>query len=96
VEIRHIGVPLLAEVKRAGRRLLTKVPFLKFMVIYMKLAQYDPFPTSCVSVHHPSASTVRRACCIMQWHLLVLQDCEPTNCGGSSSPNAGGQVRTGS
>jgi len=43
VKIRHAGVPLLAEVKRAGRRSLTKVPFLKSAMIYTKPAQYDLF-----------------------------------------------------
>ncbi|KIM79079.1 hypothetical protein PILCRDRAFT_10737 [Piloderma croceum F 1598] len=43
VWIRHASVPLLAEVKPAGRWSLTKVPFLKSTMIYMKLAQYDLF-----------------------------------------------------
>jgi hypothetical protein len=74
VKIRHAGVPLLAEVKRAGRRSLTKVLFLKSTMIYMKLAQDDLFRQAAYlfTMHPRQQYVVLAACSGIYWSCRIV------------------------
>jgi hypothetical protein len=74
VKIRHAGVPLLAEVKRAGKRSLTKVLFLKSTMIYMKLAQDDLFRQAAYlfTMHPRQQYVVLAACSGIYWSCRIV------------------------
>ena len=73
-KIRHAGVPLLVEVKRAGRRSLTKVLFLKSTMIYMKLAQDDLFRQAAYlfTMHPRQQYVVLAACSGVYWSCRIV------------------------
>ena len=73
-KIQHAGVPLLVEVKPAGRWSLMKILFLKSTVIYMKLSQDDLFQQAAyLFTMHPRQQYVMLAACSgVYWSCRIV------------------------
>jgi hypothetical protein len=73
IKIQHAGVPLLAENKRAGKRSLTKVPFLKSTNTFIHRAQDDLFRQAAYlfTMHPRQRSVVLVACSGIYWSCMI-------------------------
>jgi hypothetical protein len=72
-KIRHAGVPLLAENKRAGKRSLTNVPFLKSTNTFIHRAQDDLFRQAAYlfTMHPRQQSVILVACSGIYWSCMI-------------------------
>jgi hypothetical protein len=72
-KIRHAGVPLLAENKRAGKRSLTNVPFLKSTNRFIHRAQDDLFRQAAYlfTMHPRQQSVILVACSGIYWSCMI-------------------------
>ena len=73
IKIQHAGVPLLAENKRAGKRSLAKVPFLKSTNTFIHRAQDDLFRQAAYlfTMHPRQRSVVLVACSGIYWSCMI-------------------------